>query len=101
MKPRVLPTAMADLESIDIYLMKEFGASAASATQAGLLRTFELLAAFPALGHPRPDVTPKPVRFFLQKPYWIVYEAGEPLLIHRVYHAARDLSRMDKSEFDP
>jgi hypothetical protein len=35
------------------------------------------------------------VRFFAVNPYWIVYQAGTPLLIHRIYHAARDLNRLN------
>jgi hypothetical protein len=34
------------------------------------------------------------VRFLFLKPYWIVYQPGTPLLIHRIYHAARDLNRL-------
>ena len=98
MKIKVLPAALLDLEQIEIYLTDEFGASAASATQAKLLDAFRLLANFPALGRARPDVTAKPVRFFLQRPYWIVYEPGAQLMIHRVYHAARDLTRIDEPE---
>jgi plasmid stabilization system protein ParE len=47
------------------------------------------------MGVARPDVMPDPFRFFLERPYWIVYEPGEPLLIHRVFHAARDLNRLN------
>jgi len=81
MRVRVLPSALADLDAIDIYLTREFGSSAASATRARLLNTFQLLADFPALGRPRSDVTAKPVRFFLRRPYWIVYQATEMLVI--------------------
>jgi len=46
------------------------------------------------MGRAFPKVMAKPVRFFHLRPYWIVYQPGEPLLIHRVYHAARDLNRL-------
>jgi plasmid stabilization system protein ParE len=64
-------------------------------TYAKLFKTFELLAEFPEIGRPRRDVTELPVRFFLTKPYWIVYRDGTPLVIHRVYHAARGLSEIN------
>jgi len=47
------------------------------------------------MGVARPDVMPEPFCFFLVRPYWIDYEPAEPLLVHRVFHAARDLSRLN------
>jgi hypothetical protein len=44
------------------------------------------------MGHLRPDIESRPVRFLALSPYWIVYQPGTPLLIHRIYHAARDLN---------
>ena len=97
MKLRILPAALADLDNIDAHIASTFGVPFAVKTQNRLLETFELLVEFPHMGHTRPDITGRPVRFFHRKPYWIVYSLGEPLLIHRVYHAARDLGRIEKS----
>ena len=94
MKYRFLPDAQHDLQGIDDWVTEHFGTDLAEKTQAKLCNTFELLTEFPLMGHLRPDIETRPVRFFLLKPYWIVYQPGTPLIIHRIYHAARDLNRL-------
>jgi len=96
MKYRVLPNAQQDLREIDNWVFENFGIDFANETEANLHNTFDLLADFPEMGSLRHDVTRTPKRFFLLKPYWIVYEPGTPLLIHRIYHSARDLHRLGK-----
>jgi plasmid stabilization system protein ParE len=91
---RVLPAALDDIAEIDLWSIEHFGASVADKTQAKLFATFGLLAQSPHLGQQRPDITARPVRFFSLNPFWIVYEPASPLLIHRVFHAARDLTRL-------
>jgi plasmid stabilization system protein ParE len=91
---RLLPAAIDDLDDIDLWTIEHFGVSVADKTQAKLFATFSLLAASPQLGHQRPDVTTRPVRFFSLSPFWIIYEPASPLLIHRVFHSARDLTRL-------
>jgi plasmid stabilization system protein ParE len=93
-KYRVLPDAQRDIHDIDDWVVEHFGAEFADRTQAKLYDTFDLLTDFPQMGSLRPDIESRPVRFFLLKPYWIVYQPGTPLLIHRIYHAARDLNRL-------
>jgi len=93
-KYRVLPDAQHDMHNIDDWVVEHFGTDFADRTQTNLCDTFELLAEFPQVGQLRPDIVSRPVRFFLLKPYWIVYQPGTPLLIHRIYHAARDLNRL-------
>ena len=90
MNYRVLPDAQQDIQDIDDWVSEHFGADFANRTQAQLYDTFDLLTDFPQMGRPRPDIESRPVRFFLLKPYWIVYQPGTPLLIHRIYPAARD-----------
>jgi plasmid stabilization system protein ParE len=97
-KYRVLPDAQQDIQDIDDWVVEHFGSDFADRTQAKFYDTFDLLTDFPQMGHLRPDVASRRVRFFLVKPYWIVYQSGSPLLIHRVYHAARDLNRMELDE---
>ncbi len=96
MKYRILPSAFKDLEDVDTYVFETFGASHAIDTQSRLFDTFDLHADFQHMGRTRPDIVRVPKRLFALKPYWIVYEPGSPLLIHRVYHSARDLRRMDR-----
>lgn len=89
MKVHILPAALADLDDIDSYLIENFGVRRANEAHTKLFETFSLLSEFPNLGHPRPDITLKPVRFFHLKPCWIVYEAAGQIIVHRVYHASR------------
>jgi plasmid stabilization system protein ParE len=91
---RLLPSAISDLSDIDLWSLEHFGLSVADKTQNRFFTTFELLEEAPHLGRERKDVTSRPVRFFFLKPFWIVYEPSVPLLIHRVFHAARDLARI-------
>jgi plasmid stabilization system protein ParE len=90
----ILPSAQQDLREIELWVTENFGEDFADRTYARMFKTFRLLADFPELGRPRRDLTELPVRFFISKPYWIVYQPGSPLLIHRVYHAARDVRRI-------
>lgn len=94
MKYRVLPDAQHDLQEIDDWVVEHFGPSFADKTQTKFYETFDLLTEFPQMGNLRPDIESRPVRFLFLKPYWIVYQPGTPLLIHRIYHAARDLNRL-------
>jgi len=96
MKYRVLPRAQQDIREIDDWVLENFGPAFADRTEADLYSTFDLLSDYPQMGNARPDVDRRAVRFFLLKPYWIVYKPGAPLEIHRVYHSARDLARMGK-----
>ena len=94
MDARLTPAALADLEDIDDYVTENFGPARAIETARELFKTFEQLAVHPHMGRAIPSVAAKPVRFLHLKPYWIVYQPGTPVLIHRIYHASRDLSRL-------
>jgi plasmid stabilization system protein ParE len=95
MKFRLLRSALNDLDEIEAWVTEHFGPSFAFDTESELFKTFELLADFPQMGVQRPDVDSRAVRYFFHHPYWIVYSPGELLLIRRIYHAARDLSRIN------
>ena len=82
------------MHDIDDWVVKHFGPDFADSTQAKLYETFDLLTEFPQMGRLRTDIEIRPVRFFLLKPYQIVYQPGTPMLVHRIYHAARDLNRL-------
>jgi len=95
MRYRLLPNAQQDLRDIDDWVLEHFGLRFADRTKRNLHDTFDLLADHPGMGSVRPGTRNKSFRFFHLKPYWIVYQPGEPILIHRVYHAARDLNRLN------
>jgi plasmid stabilization system protein ParE len=88
---RLLGPALDDLEVIDGWVASNFGEAAAIRARHKLSETFVLLATFQQMGIERSDITSRPVRFFSSSPNWIVYEPGDPLLIHRVFPAALDI----------
>ena len=98
MTVRVLPSAWRDLTEIDEWVTQNFGYTYARRTYAHLRKTFLLLADSPNIGKERRDITDLPLRFFFVKPYWIVYQPGSSLAIHRIIHAARDLRGIELIE---
>lgn len=92
MKYRVLPAAQTDLRLIDNWVAANFGETSADAAIEELYETFDLLVSFPEMGRRRPDITSRPVRFFSVRPNLIVYQPGEPLLIHRVFPDRMDIA---------
>jgi plasmid stabilization system protein ParE len=94
MNYRILRRAQRDMREIDDWVLQEFGQRFADRTERRLHETFDLLTKYPAMGIVRRD-TKRPVRFFHLQPYWIVYQPGETILIHRIYHSARDLNRLN------
>jgi plasmid stabilization system protein ParE len=95
MRFRVAPDAYDDLSQIDDWVSEHFGPSYAAKTRASLFAQFEMLTDFPHMGQQRTDISSRPIRFFFSAHYWIVYEPDVPLIIHRVIHAARDLSNQN------
>ena len=95
MKFQLLHAALDDLDSIYSWVTEHFGPVAAASTYERLFSEFALLADFPRLGRERPEITARPLRFFLSGHYWIVYEAESPLLIHRLLHPARDMESIE------
>jgi plasmid stabilization system protein ParE len=88
---RLLAPAIDDLDHIDSWIISKFGESAAIKARRKLADTFARLAQFQQMGIQRPDITSLPVRFFSSGPNWIIYEPGDPLLIHRVFPARMDI----------
>jgi len=95
MKYRLLAPAIDDLEHIDAWVVANFGEPAALRARRKLAETFYLLSTFQQMGPARPDITSRPVRFFVSSPNWIVYEPGDPLLIHRIFPAAQDIHTLE------
>lgn len=94
MKLLILPAAVEDLKEIDSWVAEQHGEDFARVVQDELLATMEMIADYPEMGRTRPEITARPVRFFSHWPYWIVYQSGSPLRIHRVLHGARDLPKL-------
>jgi len=94
MKFRVLGPAHDDLRHIDDWVAEHFGKTSADKALNKLYELFSLLAVHQEMGVARPDLTERPVRFFASHPNWIVYEPGEPLLVHRVFPARMDIQNL-------
>ena len=92
------PEALDDLEEIWRYIARD-SVETANRVQDELFDTFERLAKEPALGHPRPEVTHKNLRFWVVYSYLVVFKPGtEPLQIFAVIHGARNLPRVLRSK---
>ena len=69
--------------------------SASDRLETAILESFDFLASTPFAGHVRPDLPPRPVRFWAVPRfpnYLIVYDPDStPLTIIRIVHGARDL----------
>ncbi len=89
---------LAALAEDDIFEIWEFIAAhdlpAADRVEGDIFAACQRLADRPDLGHPRRDLTDKPVCFFcVRGTYLIVYDpATEPLQVLRVLHGARDVA---------
>lgn len=92
MKSFVLtPAAVEDLESIQSFIASD-NPKAARRVLKTLREAVRGLAKQPGIGHVREDLADTRHRFFLVRPYFIVYLAGsKPLQVIRVLHAARDV----------
>lgn len=85
------PGARDDLIEIWIYIASD-NPAAADSLENDLFQAFEQLADRPELGHKRPDLTNKPIRFLtVRRTYLVAYVPDtEPLQIIRVLHGARN-----------
>jgi len=91
---RLLAPAIDDLDRINSWVTANFGEAAAIRARRKLTETFALLVKFQHMGFAHPEITDRPVRLFSLPPNWIVYEPGDPLLIHRVFPAALDIQTL-------
>lgn len=88
---RLAPEAKTDVREAWRYIAQESPA-AAERWFTTLLQTFDLLAHNPRLGHTRTDLTPRPVLFWPQGSFMILYRtASEYIEILSVVRGARDL----------
>jgi plasmid stabilization system protein ParE len=84
------PEAFADLDEIWEYIAGD-NIDAADRVLADIHSTLTKLAASPRIGHQRPDLTERPLRFHLaHEEYLIAYAPDEkPLWVVAVFHGRR------------
>ena len=87
-------SASDDLREIVAYLAEQAGEDTALRIEDELFAKFESLADYPGQGHRRADLTLLPLVFFTVDPYLIVYQRDiSPIVIHAVFHGARDVKQ--------
>jgi plasmid stabilization system protein ParE len=87
---RLHPGAFTDLDAIDDYIAQR-DPDAADRLIAELYDAIRVLESSPHIGHRRPDLTDRPLRFWAVRDYLIAYAPDErPLLILAVLHGRRN-----------
>ena len=96
----IAPVARLDLRDIVRYIGSD-SPTAARKIRAALFEAIDSLAARPGMGHIRPDLTDRDMRFWtVMNRYMSVYrEAREQLEIVRVFGPGRDVAAMLTSPF--
>jgi toxin ParE1/3/4 len=96
------PDALQDLQDIWDFVALD-NANAADQLEDEFFRAFEKLAHHPRMGHSRPDVTEREVRFWPTSSYLIVYrERPEVLQVLAVLHGSRDVPEIiRRREYPP
>jgi toxin ParE1/3/4 len=90
---RLAIPATRDIEQIWVYIAED-NFLAGRRVRLQILKACRMLAKNPQIGHRRPDLTDKPLRFWPEGRYLIVYDpAPRPIEIVRVLHGARDVAR--------
>jgi antitoxin ParD1/3/4 len=93
------PLAKADIFDIWAYIA-ENSETAADRVEQAIFDAFEFLAAGPSRGHTRPDLTPRPLRFWTLNRYpnyTVVYRPDTaPLQIIAVLHGKRNIRHILK-----
>jgi plasmid stabilization system protein ParE len=83
------PAALADLEEIWDFIAAD-NIAAADRVSAEIFNKLHTIAASPHIGHRRPDLTSRPLRFALVRNYLIAYAPEtEPLSIIAIIHSRR------------
>jgi plasmid stabilization system protein ParE len=84
------PQAYADLDEIWEYIAAD-NLDAADRIREEIYETIQSIVPFPYVGHSRPDLTSKPLRFQIVREYVIAYAPEEkPLAVIAVLHARRN-----------
>ena len=93
---RLSEEAQGDVERVIDYVIERWGPEAASKAANRLYDTFELLALQPEMGRRREQWTEADVLFWPipSSPNLVIYRAGSPLEILRVWDARQDSQRL-------
>jgi plasmid stabilization system protein ParE len=84
------PQAYADLDEIWEYIAAD-NLDAADRVREEIYEAIQSIVPFPYIGHSRPDLTSKPLRFQTVREYVIAYAPEErPLAVIAVLHARRN-----------
>ncbi len=96
------PDALQDLQDIWDFVAFD-NTNAADHLEDEFFEAFEKLARQPRMGHTRPDITERDVRFSPARSYLIVYrERPAALQVLAVLHGSRDVPEvMRKREYPP
>lgn len=82
--------AVVDLEEIGAYISTG-NVDAAKRVAGEIFDAIHMLSQFPHLGHERPDLTNRPLRFFVVREYLVAYAPEEhPLWVVAVLHGRRN-----------
>jgi plasmid stabilization system protein ParE len=101
MKFQLSPQAQEALDQLWDYYFSQGGTRLANRILAEIYDAIQRLIESPGLGHFRPDLTDKPLRFYRVYSIFLIYDpASQPLYIARVYHGARDIKRLMAQEED-
>jgi plasmid stabilization system protein ParE len=95
------PDALQDLQDIWDFVALD-NENAADQLEDEFFVAFEKLARQPGMGHTRPDLTERDVRFWPAGSYLIVYrELSEALQIVSVLHGSRDIPEVLRKRESP
>jgi plasmid stabilization system protein ParE len=84
--------AQTALQQLWDYYFRSSGARLADRILAQMHDAIHQLIQHPGLGHFRPDLTDRPLRFYRVYSVFLIYDpASSPLYIARVYHGAQDI----------
>jgi len=94
---RLTPGAETNVDEICAFIAED-SVDAALKVLDALERAFEELAGMPGMGHARPDLTDRPVKFWRVYSNLVVYDpASVPLTVLAVLHGARDIEQILKN----
>lgn len=87
---RLHEEAQEDLDQIWQYLAEKASPATATRIEDEFFQAFALLAIQPGMGFQRPNLTSRPLRFWIMRDYLVVYAPEhDPLLIIAVTHGKR------------